>query len=134
MQPVLQGVHPVLAANDVSASIDFFGRLGFSEIFRDVSAGPKYAAVRRDDVELHIQWAASDQWVAGIDRPAYRFLVSDVDALFEEFTNAGGLSSQSGHRSPWARPAKTPWGTREFHVRDPGENSLQFYQPDEVAT
>ena len=26
----------------------------------------------------------------------------------------------------WAVPANTPWGTREFHVRDPGGNVLLF--------
>jgi catechol 2,3-dioxygenase-like lactoylglutathione lyase family enzyme len=124
----MQGVHPVLAAYDVTASLEFFGRLGFTELFRDVAVSPKYAAVRRDEVELHIQWAAADQWLPGIDRPAYRFLVSDVDALFGEFMTAGGLDTRSSHQSPWARPANTPWGTREFHIRDPGENSLQFYK------
>jgi catechol 2,3-dioxygenase-like lactoylglutathione lyase family enzyme len=122
-------VHPVLASSDVETSIAFFGRLGFTLRFKDVPAGPKYAAVRRDEVELHIQWATPDQWVDGLDRPVFRFLVADVDALFEEFLKAGGIDADTGHRSPWAKPADTPWGTREFHVRDPAGNGLQFYRP-----
>ncbi len=123
---ILQGVHPVLASNDVATSVEFFRRLGFKEVFRDAALEPKYAVVCRDGVELHIQWTSADQWSDAIDRPVYRFQVSDVDALFEEFANAGCIDTASG--SPWVRPADTPWGTREFHVRDPGKNGLQFYR------
>lgn len=129
MEPKLQAVNPVLASTDVAASIAFYQRLGFTLTFEDAPADPKYAAVRRDDVELHLQWADSGQWAYPTDRPAYRFLVSDVDALYREFVASGGVSAQSSQGSPWSAPAETPWGTREFHVRDPGQNSLQFYCP-----
>lgn len=58
-----------------------------------------------------------------------RILVSDVDGLFAELLQRGGISSTASAGSPWAAPADTPWGTREFHLRDPGENGLQFYSP-----
>jgi hypothetical protein len=128
MQAVLKDVHPVLAANNVETSLSFFRRLGFQEDYRDRPNDPRYAVVRRDEVELHIQWAASDQWSASIDRPVYRFLVTDVDALYQEFAAAGSIDSEAKSRSPWAIPADTPWGTREFHIRDPGQNGLQFYR------
>ena len=134
MPAILKSVHPVLAANDVAMSVRFFQRLGFEVTFRDAPIEAKYAVVRRDDVELHIQWAASDQWSDTMDRPVYRFLVTDVDALYEEFVNAGCIDTESSKRSPWARPADTPWGTREFHIRDPGQNGLQFYRPRHGAS
>jgi hypothetical protein len=118
-----------LASNDVTKSLEFFQRLGFAEVFRDAPHDVRYAGVRRDEVELHIQWAAADQWVDAVDRPVYRFVVTDVDALYEEFLSAGCIDTGSGNRSPWAKPADTPWGTREFHIRDPGRNGLQFYRP-----
>lgn len=124
----LRRVHPVLAAMDVAASVDFYGRLGFRLLFQDAPRAPKYAGVARDDVELHIQWAAPEQWAYPTDRPAYRFLVSDVDALHRELVASGGVDAHSSQGSPWAAPADTPWGTREFHLRDPGQNSLQFYR------
>jgi hypothetical protein len=87
--------------------------------------------LRRDAVELHIQWAGLDQWAHPVERPAYRFMVSDVDAIYAEFVASGAVAAAapSSAGSPWAAPADTPWGTREFHLRDPGQNSLQFYRP-----
>jgi catechol 2,3-dioxygenase-like lactoylglutathione lyase family enzyme len=122
---VIKAVHPVLMARDVAASLLFYARLGFAETFRDAPAAPRYAAVRRGPVELHLQWADPSQWAHAGDRPAYRFLVSDADALYEEFQAAGAQGV--GDDGPWRAPADTPWGTREFHLRDPGGNVLQFY-------
>ena len=125
----LQSVHPVLMARDVAASVQFYSALGFTLSFADQPGDPRYAGVVRDGVELHIQWADPGQWAYPNDRPAYRFLVSDVDAIYREFADSGGVNPGSSQGSPWAAPADTPWGTREFHLRDPGQNSLQFYQP-----
>jgi catechol 2,3-dioxygenase-like lactoylglutathione lyase family enzyme len=124
----LQAVHPVLAAKDVETSVRFFRDLGFELLFQDTPTMPKYAGVARDDVVLHLQWADPGQWAHPVDRPAYRFMVSDVDALYREFVDSGRIDAESSQGSPWAAPAETPWGTREFHLRDPGRNSLQFYQ------
>lgn len=121
----LLAAHPVLMAHDVATSLQFWRRLGFEVAFADAEVAPKYACVTRDNVELHLQWADAGQWVDGVDRPAYRFLVDDVDALFRAF-DASGAIAPSG--SPWAAPGDTPWGTREFHMRDPGGNVLQFYR------
>ena len=122
----IDAAHPVLACRDVAASVRFYRSLGFALSFQDDAHAPRYAAVRRDGVELHLQWADAGQWRDGIDRPAYRFLVADVDALHGEF--AAALPPDAWH-GPWARPADAPWGTREFHLRDPGGNVLQFYRP-----
>lgn len=98
----------MLAARDVNESIAFFERLGFHAIFRDDDRDPKYAVVRRDQVDLHLQWADAGQWVAGKDRPVYRFLVDDVDALFEEFSKAGAIPPLSQNSSPWHGPPTRP--------------------------
>jgi catechol 2,3-dioxygenase-like lactoylglutathione lyase family enzyme len=127
MTAMLVGVHPVLAASDVTASVQFYARLGFTLVFQDQPTEPKYAVVRRDGVELHMQWAGADQWAHPVDRPLYRFIVSDVDALYREFVGSGMIGAATGKGSPWAAPGDTPWGTREFHLRDPGQNGLQFY-------
>lgn len=117
----IEAVHPVLGSRDVEASIKFFARMGFTATFRDDPSNPRYAAVRRDGVELHLQWHDAAELDPAADRPTYRFLVQDVDGLFAEFQASGALSPSSAVRD-------TPWGTREFHVHDPDRNGLQFYR------
>ena len=124
----LRAVHPVLGACDVEELVRFYQCLGFAVVFQDAPTNPKYVAVRRDGVELHIQWADKEQWAYPIDRPAFRFVVTDVDEIYKEFSKSGGIRSDARQDSPWASPKDTPWGTREFHLRDPSQNSLQFYR------
>jgi catechol 2,3-dioxygenase-like lactoylglutathione lyase family enzyme len=127
MNTRLQSVHPVLTSSSITASLRFFERLGFRELFRDAPSDPRYAGVSRDGVELHLQWHDAAQWAGPLDRPTYRFTVSDVDSLYADFLAAGAVDTQSP--SPWARPGDTPWRTYEFHVPDPDGNGLQFYEP-----
>ena len=47
----------------------------------------------------------------------------------DAFRIAGAIQDHYLALSPWASPGDTPWGTREFHVRDPDGNGLQFYRP-----
>jgi catechol 2,3-dioxygenase-like lactoylglutathione lyase family enzyme len=129
MKTHLLAVHPVLGARDVAESVRFYQRLGFVVVFQDAPSEPSYVAVRRGGVELHIQWADKEQWAYPVDRPAFRFVVSDVEAIYREFVESGGVGTETGQSSPWAVPANTPWGTREFHLRDPSQNILQFYRP-----
>lgn len=119
MTAQLEAVYPVLMVRDVTASIQFFLLLGFEAAFRDSPADPKYAGVRRDGVELHLQWHAAADFSSG-DRPTYRFLVREVDELSAEFSARHGDLSRTPVQD-------TPWGTREFHVRDLDGNGLQFF-------
>lgn len=128
MTAEISAVHPVLAARDVNASLAFYSLLGFTATFIDDPARPRYAAVQRGTVELHLQWADAGQWAPGVDRPVVRFTTPDPDALYAEFRAAGAVTRESSG-GPYASPADTPWGTREFHLRDPGANGLQFYHP-----
>ena len=132
LAPAISAVHPVLMAHDVTESLNFYARLGFTTSFVDDVASPRYAGVRRDGVEIHLQWADETQWAHDGDRPAYRFEVAHVDALYAEFVAAGAIGARARvhaeTESPWASPGDTAWGTREFHLRDPGGNVLQFYR------
>jgi hypothetical protein len=119
MTAKLEAVHPVLMVRDIIASIQFFQLLGFEPAFRDSPSDPKYAGMRRDGVELHLQWHDANDFSSG-DRPTYRFLVRELDELSEEFS--------ARHADLDRTPVRdTPWGTREFHLRDPDCNGLQFY-------
>lgn len=119
--PIVESVQPVLGVRDVEASIAFFTRLGFRAVFRDDPARPRYAAVQRDAVELHLQWHDASAWESPGDRPTIRFVVDDPDSLLAEFRAAGVVTDITPVRD-------TPWGTREFHLRDPDRNGLQFYR------
>lgn len=118
MTATIRSVQPVLMSSDVRASIAFFERLGFERAFGPSPDG-NYAGVRRGPVELHLQWHDAEHWRHRIDRPTYRFVVEDVDDLHAEF-RARGL--------PVKPVFDSPWGTREFHLRDPDGNGLQFYR------
>ena len=118
---MLEAVHPVLMVHDVDASLSFFARLGFSCLFRATEDNPNYAGVRRDAVELHLQWHDEEQWRYDVDRPTYRFVVENVDALHAEF-------QQCDPALQMTQVMDTDWGTREFHVRDLDGNGLQFYR------
>ncbi len=129
MAGTLECVEPVLMASDLEGSIAFYARLGFRLVFQDDPASPRYAGVARDGISLHLQWHAKSQWACTHDRPTYRFIVEDVDALYASFRASGAITDRDLSRSPWAVPGETPWGTREFHVLDPDGNGLQFYRP-----
>ena len=121
MKTKLEEVHPVLMVRDVAASIRFFQLLGFELAFLHSPDDPKYAGMRRDRVELHLQWHDAEDFSFG-DRPTYRFVVSEVDELSTEFSARSADLDRTEVRD-------TSWGTREFHVRDPDRNGLQFYRP-----
>lgn len=121
MEPRLESVHPVLMSLDVTRSIQFYEALGFSLAGRDAPHDPKYARLRRDGVELHFQWHDAKEWEYPNDRPTYRFVVLDVDGLYEQFRKTGADLDIK-------EVSDTPWGTREFHLRDPDMNGLQFYR------
>lgn len=120
MKPRIDAVQPVLMSRDVAASIRFYETLGFVRTFGGPPEHPHYAAVQRDGAELHLQWHDAAELGRPGDRPTYRFVVADVDGLYQEFRDAGVSKD--------IKPvSETAWGTREFHVRDPDGNGLQFY-------
>ncbi|KAA5544437.1 glyoxalase/bleomycin resistance/extradiol dioxygenase family protein [Roseiconus nitratireducens] len=121
MKNRLRQVQPVLMSRDVRRSIDFYRKLGFDLVFCDDPGAERYAGVRRDDVELHLQWHDADEWEYPVDRPTYRFPVQQVDALHTEMEAADTGTSLT---AVW----DTAWGTREFHLLDPDGNGLQFYR------
>jgi hypothetical protein len=117
----LESVQPVLMSRDVVRSVEFYARLGFTLAGQDDADNPKYARIRRDDIELHLQWHDAKEWEYPNDRPSYRFVVSDVDAIYERFNENKALIDATEIK-------ETPWGTREFHLRDLDMNVLQFYR------
>lgn len=114
-------VHPVLPARNVSEAVNYYTeKLGFHLTFQDSEKEPRYAAVVRDEVELHIQWHDEADF-ASVEKLALRFVIDDVDELFEEYRDKGVFHSRTALQN-------TPWGTREFAFFDLNGNGLFFYR------
>jgi uncharacterized glyoxalase superfamily protein PhnB len=119
----LRDVIPILDVRDIETALRFYvERLGFRVEFRYAEDPNNYAGVCRDSVSLHMQWQHGDEFRKGTaGRLRVRIAVDDPDALFEEFLAAGALPEATQIRV-------TPWGTREFGIRDPDGNGLTFYR------
>ena len=120
MPAKIESVQPVLMVRDLASAISFYQSLGFEHTFSDSADRPRYAGIRRDAVELHLQWHDAIEWSYPNDRPTYRFVVSNLDQLFKEFSEVLPALDRTD-------VATTAWGTREFHVRELDGNGLQFY-------
>ncbi len=102
------------------AAIEFYvARLGFVLLGKDSPTNPRYAVVRRDHVELHLQWHDPAEWAA-VERPMLRFVVPAIQDLFEEYEQMNVFHERTVLR-------ETSWGTREFAFFDPDGNGLTFY-------
>jgi catechol 2,3-dioxygenase-like lactoylglutathione lyase family enzyme len=120
----IRAVNPVLPCRDVRASVAFYvDRLGFTRLFQDVPEEPRYAGVGRDGVEIHLQWHDPAEWER-VERPMLRFVVPEVESLFEEYRVAGVFHGQTALRD-------TAWRTREFAFYDLDKNGLTFYRDRE---
>lgn len=124
VEQLITAIVPVLMSRELETALAFYRKLGFGVDFQDAPAQPRYAGISRDGLALHLQWQDASHWANALDRPVYRFAVRDLDQAYAEFQANGALPAHSS--SPYARPADTPWGTREFHLRDPDGNGLQF--------
>lgn len=105
---------------DLARAVAFYRRLGFEPISSRREFSPRYAGIRRENCELHLQRHDPLEWTYPVDRPTTRFVVDDVDRLHAAF-----LKTRIQYLT---RPAKTSWGTYEFHLQDPDGNGLHFYQ------
>ncbi len=121
-------VQPVLPTRDVAAAVAWYvERLGFQYAFGEGN----YVGVRRDAIEIHLQWNGEGEFASGSVGPAsLRFVVDDPDLLFAELETKGVFHERTALRN-------TPWGTREFAFYGPDRNGLTFYRDlraDELAS
>lgn len=121
-------VVPILLVRDVTETARFFQeRMGFALDFLH-GAPPFYGSVSRDRVRLHLRFVAEPVFAIAAAREASliaaSFEVTDVAALFEEFTGRG---------APFAQGLEShDWGGTDFHVRDPDGNVVSFVGYGEV--
>jgi len=111
-------IHPILGARQIERAIEFYTeRLGFNLAFKDSADAPNYVGLRRDAIELHMQFQFEHQ----MGPTRLRFLIDDPDMLFDEYRRRGVECTATGLRY-------TPWRTREFALYDLDRNALTFYR------
>ena len=115
-------VNPVLPVTNVSDAIRYYvEKLGFRVQFQDDPQEPQYAGIERDGVRLHLQWHDPVDFREHVDTLMLRFVIDDVDAIFEEYSDKGVFHDHTAL-------GDTDWGTREFAFYDPDGNGLTFYR------
>ncbi|HEY4313478.1 MAG TPA: VOC family protein [Pirellulales bacterium] len=111
-------VQPILGSRDLAKAVNFYvERLGFTLAFGDPTIAVNYVGLRRDGVELHIQF----QYEHEMQTTRLRIVVDDPDALYEEYRSKD-VFYEGTHLKD------TPWGTREFALYDLDRNALTFYR------
>ena len=111
-------VQPILGTRDVAKAVRFYvDRLGFTLAFGEPTNEGNYVGLRRDDVEVHMQF----QFDYEMGTTRLRISVDDPDALYEEYKDKSVFHEGT-------ELADTPWGTREFALYDLDGNALTFYR------
>lgn len=111
-------VQPILGTRDLAQAVRFYvERLAFTLAFGDPTVDVGYVGLRRDHVELHLQF----QYEHEMSTTRLRIVVDDPDALYEEYQDKNVFHAGT-------RLADTAWGTREFAFYDLDRNGLTFYR------
>jgi catechol 2,3-dioxygenase-like lactoylglutathione lyase family enzyme len=114
---MFQQVQPILGTRDVAKAVRFYiDRLGFTLAFGEPTNEGNYVGLRRDHVEVHMQF----QYEYEMATTRLRIAVDDPDALYEEYAAKEVVCEEM--------LADTPWGTREFALYDLDGNALTFYR------
>lgn len=118
----LKQIHPVLPVKHLKNALNYYvDKLGFKLAFKDSSGQKGYAGVRRDGIEIHLQWHDEKEWIEGLDRPMLRICVENIEALFNEYKTQDVFHQKTSLK-------ETPWGTKEFAFYDLHGNGLTFYR------
>ena len=115
---VFSQVQPILGTRDVGKAVQFYvERLGFTLAFGEPTNEGNYVGLRRDNVELHMQF----QYEYEMGTTRLRIVVDDPDALYDEYKDKDVFYEGT-------ELTDTPWGTREFALYDLDQNALTFYR------
>jgi len=112
---------PVLPSADIARDVKFYVEgLGFSEIFSD----NLYALLRRQNLELHLQWHAGTPEDPLLGGSVVRLITEDVDAYYNVVVDQGVINANH-------TPKKTAWGTYEFGFYDLNKNAVFIVKKEE---
>ncbi len=118
----LHQIHPILPVQNVVETLSFYvNKLGFKIAFADDSKKPTYAGVRRDNIEIHLQWHDVKEWESSLNTPMLRIVTQNIESLFEEYKTKNVFHNDTVLK-------ETALGTREFAFYDLDKNGWTFYQ------
>ncbi len=123
--PVFSSVTPMLpSGKDMAATLAFYEqKLGFTATYKADDLG--MAILRRDAAELIIN-NYDDPHTAS--QTSLRIQLSGVDALYKEYQAQEIAPFHQGNGAGLGTIQMTPWGTREFAVRDLAGVCITFYE------
>src|SRR5262245_2329794 len=119
---------PVLATDDVRATVDYYVRvLGFNELFV-FGEPPRYAGVVRHGVEIYVKRdprMAATLGEAGLHHDMFLW-VTDVDAVYQEHKKRGAHVIEE--------IASDRWEARRYTVEDCNGYHIMVAEPmDEIG-
>jgi len=123
--PVLIKLTPMIpAGKDMAAAVAFYeDKLGFKATYK--ADNLSMVIFQRSDVEIMLQ-NMDDPHTAS--QTSFRIQVSDVKALYAEYHAQGIAPFALGEGAGLGTIKQTPWGTREFAVRDLAGVCITFYE------
>ncbi len=109
---------PVFPTADMKRDLEWYAdKTGFKQ----VSGDDMYAGIRREDLEIHLQWHADTEDDPLLGGSVIRIFVEYIQPLFEEFLQRGTVSREKLRMN-------TPWGTHEFGFYDLNRNGIFVVQ------
>lgn len=107
---------PILIVNDPKQARDFYvEKLGFDVSF-EWGEPLVYLGVKRDNVEIHLTASSNARHEAG--KSVISIFTDEVDNLYEYFRQNGVEITVT--------PADREYGLRDFGVKDPDGNVINF--------
>ncbi len=109
---------PVIPTADMKRDVAWYAeKTGFQYIFGDEG----YAGVKRDNLEIHLQWhadTADDPLNGG---SVVKIFIEGIEDFFNELLERGTVTSDQLRKN-------TPWGTHEFGFYDLNKNAIFFVE------
>lgn len=127
--PQVPGTSPVVPVSDMAASLAFYtDTLGFTQEVGSAEYG--YALVRREAVMVAMVNAADEAALhATANNISAQFWIEDLDGYWSQIAPRLQHLPEGRVRAPFDQP----YGTREFHVKDPDGFLMLFTQLRIVA-